>query len=340
MKTIALIFLPLLLILPHLSAQPKVITVDNRPGSEGMYSDPQAANDDDNTKDGDTILVAGSATSYGNVTSYKKLNWVGSGYFFADNDIPGLIQDTTRLNLTFGKMDPFGTSRGSTATGIDGSISVEGDIDDGFEEKIGVSIDRCRTFGNNGWDLQGKATVTRCWLGGNLTLRAVDSSVSNSIMPGLNALNAGTVTVTNCVITNLTGGTNNTSFTNTIFVDVATTNFDQDPSYTYCMDIGNPVLPDGGNNIGPFNLQQVFADPFNGDPATDAYYQLRADSEAIAKGKDGVDMGAFGGPQPYVLSGIPDRPRITGFLVPGIATGSTTLTFEVSAQAFPIPDSQ
>ena len=66
----------------------------------------------------------------------------------------------------------------------------------------------------------------------------------------------------------------------------------------------------------------------------DKAYVLAAGSPAIGSGLNGVDMGIFGGVQPYVISGVPSLPRITRFLVPSTATSTSGLRIEMDAQSF------
>jgi len=44
--------------------------------------------------------------------------------------------------------------------------------------------------------------------------------------------------------------------------------------------------------------------------STDGRWQLKAVSPAIGAGEGGADCGAFGGPNPYILSGLPVGPTI------------------------------
>ena len=102
MKKTYLLLLPLLSLSSWVSAA--TLTVDNNPGSVAMYTGIAAAYED--AEIGDTILVAGSATSYGTLNVYKKLNWVGPGYFLSTNGIPGLSTNSAAVRLTF-KKDGF-----------------------------------------------------------------------------------------------------------------------------------------------------------------------------------------------------------------------------------------
>ncbi len=83
-----------------------VLTVDNNPGSVAMYTSLAAAVNDSNPDGSDTILVAGSPNYYGNINVYKEIHIVAMGYLLADNAIPGLSSDQTRIDITLKKYFP------------------------------------------------------------------------------------------------------------------------------------------------------------------------------------------------------------------------------------------
>jgi len=59
--------------------------------------------------------------------------------------------------------------------------------------------------------------------------------------------------------------------------------------------------------------------------STDGRWQLKNISPAKGAGLEGVDCGMFGGPDPYVLSGIPDIPAIYFFQAPDVGSSSNGL---------------
>ena len=63
----------------------------------------------------------------------------------------------------------------------------------------------------------------------------------------------------------------------------------------------------------------------------DAYWKLKAGSPAIGAGYGGVDCGAFGGPNPYKLAGIPNVPTIYQLTVP--PTGTTNINVTISTKS-------
>ncbi len=65
----------------------------------------------------------------------------------------------------------------------------------------------------------------------------------------------------------------------------------------------------------------------------DAKFQLRTDSNGLEACSEGADCGAFAGTAPYILSGIPARPRISNLGVPSVVLESdSTMTVTVSAE--------
>ncbi len=92
-------------------------------------------------------------------------------------------------------------------------------------------------------------------------------------------------------------------------------------------------MPEGSGNlngqflVGPGGLFEKFES--NKD-----FVELRSDSPAKGAGSGGIDIGATGGPTPYIPGGVPARPRLTLLSAPNAATNASGLTFTVGAQAF------
>lgn len=92
-------------------------------------------------------------------------------------------------------------------------------------------------------------------------------------------------------------------------------------------------LSANGNNL----ISQSLASIITNIGTNDTKYQLAALSPAIGGGVDisgqKPDCGAFGGNDPYKLSGIPGIPTIYGLTVPlNIAVGQTTMTVNISTR--------
>jgi hypothetical protein len=99
----------------------------------------------------------------------------------------------------------------------------------------------------------------------------------------------------------------------------------------------NIMGSDGTNANGnqySIDMNLVFAD-FDGtlQLSTDGKWELLTGSPAIGAGSGGVDCGVFGGPAPYVLSGLPNLPHIYEADVPATATSDSGLPVTVKVMS-------
>jgi len=78
-------------------------------------------------------------------------------------------------------------------------------------------------------------------------------------------------------------------------------------------------------NITNANMSNEFA----GGSSSDGYYQLDGTSQGIGAGVNGEDLGAFGGDDPYVLSGIPSIPAIYYLSAPSSGSSKQGLPVEI-----------
>lgn len=302
-----------------------VHTVDNNAGSVAEYSNLQTAIIEAAT--GDTILIAGSPNYYGLLNVYKELHFVGVGYYLATNSVPGLSTNASAVVLRFKNDISLGNSTGSSVSGLSGFLVSEAGVT--------LTVDKCYDAGNT-WNFNGPVTITRSSSRNAITIResSTSASISNSVIYSLNMLGTNQ-SATNCIIRHEIYTVPSQNVTNCILLAAVTgTRLDLEADFTYCMKIGGGGLPTGdGTNVNNVLLTDVFTGA-GGDQAIDRCYVLKDGSPAIGAGLLNEDMGIFGGDNPYVLSGVPGRPRLTRFDIPPTATGLTDLTFEVESQAF------
>lgn len=91
------------------------------------------------------------------------------------------------------------------------------------------------------------------------------------------------------------------------------------------------LLPSNYINVDFTNM--YFAYPNNpNNLQEDARYQLAPNSPAKGAGENGTDCGAFGGDDPYVLSGIPSIPSIYQLTVPNQVPQNGTLNIQIKAK--------
>ena len=299
------------------SAQAANWCVDNNPNIPALpghfttlaAAHAAAANDD-------TILFAGSATPYASMTVTKRLNLVGVGYLLAENGVPSANTNEARITpaITFSA-----GSEGSTATGLrlDGiSIQVNNAV-----------VARCWaqqiTVGNVSGVL-----IKQCIGQGGITVNGSGNVISNCIQ-GTYRINGANNAVSQCIlgyfdVSGLHNLENTCSLTNSIVLrDFNGSNFSG--TVSNCMDERGRI-PSGNGNI-------LFANVGFTGGSEDMQHRLGAGSPAIGAGLGGVDMGAFGGPAPYLMSGLPPRPRIKVLTSGGLSSTTTGLRVHVEAES-------
>ena len=294
-----------------------VLTVDNRPGSVAMFSSIQSAYNA--AQDGDTILVAGGGANYGNVVSYKRLNWISGPTSFAQLDLD-LRVDTI-----------LGDSSGSLLQGLNCGLTVR-------ENVTGVIVERCTD--RTTWNFFSAVTMRECNLRTNAFFLSPGSSgtyITNSILHSVQ-VGEENVIFDHCYIDSNFNGFINSSVSNTVF-SMNNNNFTLNGStITNSIQLGFDELPTGGGNIitPGLDVNDVFAN---------SNLELAAGSPGIDAGTAGTDLdgsprdiGIYGGQNPYPVTGlITGIPRITRLVAPATATDSTGLVFELDAEAYPRP---
>ena len=85
-------------------------------------------------------------------------------------------------------------------------------------------------------------------------------------------------------------------------------------------------LCSGGTNLYVPSSTPILRATYLSFNIADSLLQLAPNSPAIGAGFNGVDIGMFDGPEPYVLSGIPPFPWIYEFTVPPVYQAPATTT--------------
>jgi len=270
---------------------------------------------------GDTILLAGSPSSYTTATIYKRLNIVGPGYLLSENAIPGLSTNSARLTIDLRKDVLQGDASGSVITGVG---IVNSYVSSGV---TGVRFEKC----SGTITTDSPCVVKGCDLGEAAFRSGSQGSLISNCLLGSLYLRTTNLSATHCVVKSYYEAVPNSSISNSIFTVTPQSSLSTAGSITNCLSIAGAFLPAGGGNInGPVVIGNVFLNT----GSDDAKWQLAPGSPAIGTGTGGSNMGAFGGATPYVLSGVPGRPRLTRLVVPATATSSSGLQFEVDARAF------
>jgi hypothetical protein len=295
--------------------------------SAKIYSDIQDAHDA--AFNDDTLMIEGSSESYSGFTCTKKLVIKGPGYYLDEN--PGLSANTLPARVS---------SAIYFYEGSDGSVIM------------GVDITGSIFLSDN------NLTVRRCILGQtNISTNLENITISECIFSFgyLNSLLVTNLVLINNIFTNsgfyIQQASTGAFLNNVIACDIVTipSGIDIKNNIFFTTSKANvilPLLPDPNicNNIsitdhfGTDNNNQANvseASLFLGalTESTDGTWQLKEGSPAIGAGEGGVDCGAFGGPQPYILSGLPVGPVIYELNVSSYATEDIKLPVTIKVKS-------
>ncbi len=333
-KTLLLTALSLSVLLAHA----KIWRVNNVPGVAADFTTAQAAHDGASAND--TIYLESSPTSYGDLITTKKLTWIGLGYFLAQN-----------TGLQFHNNTGF-VSNVTVNPGSDGSLFQISSTPGNFTINSCSNITLLRCYIEYSLFVYGSSnhiTITQCYLNVGSGLLYIQPSstqfvftLTNNIIR-VNAINvnqnAYQVTFNNNTLFSNGGAPNNNNFidnatiSNNIFYGVSTTGlfdagFPSNVTNNLWVTYNNPTFVGSNGNI--FTASPSTAFVLGASP--DGQYKLAVGSPAIGTGAGNVDMGAYGGANPYIVSMIPAIPTIYQLSVPANATGST-LPCTVSTRA-------
>ena len=93
----------------------------------------------------------------------------------------------------------------------------------------------------------------------------------------------------------------------------------------------NALFGTSNNNQANVPPADIFAN-FN-NTSSDGKYQIKEGGPADGKGRDGVDIGPFGGAKPYKLSGLPDIPIIYQLSTTGVSNSAGKLPITIKVRA-------
>lgn len=331
-KTIILLLFVFGLLAPSLMAGTYRVNnkLDNNPSAK-IYSNLEDALDA--AYNGDTLMIEGSPDSYYSILACtKRLVIKGPGYYLDEN--PGM--SANKLSAKVSGIILNSGSEGSLIMGIQFDSPVQINDDN-------ITLRRCiLTYGiqmsNNA-----NITVSECifldysiyyGLSGSIVTNLV---VTNNIIAANVYFQPGSTGVflnnifSNDNITIPTGFDmkNNILFTTTKdYVDLPLL---PDPDVSYNISISDHF---GTSNHNKANVSEgtLFLGALS--ESTDGKWQLKIGSPATGAGEGGVDCGAFGGPQPYILSGLPAGPVIYELNVSSYSTPDNKLPVTIKVKSY------
>lgn len=336
------------------NASAKIWRVNNNTGVQADYttlSDAVTA-----ANPGDTIYLEASPTSYGGATINKKLIIIGAGYYLTDAANP-----KTQWNSSVSKIDHLSFNPGSAKSVLSGLYS------DSYQylNEQDITIERCNintiVFGNGSNINCDHDTLRQCIIYGITcqpsggTFSAKGEMVYNNIIDrtvdfNYNLANTNAYFINNDFIHHGTYYCENCVFQNNIFYNPNMQTYGSSNYFAYNIfsnDSPTSGVATGNNNQFSKDMQYVYltANTFPyanlDNPPTglshDGQYQLAAGSPALNAGNINgttVDCGAFGGPAPYILSGMPNIPSIYSLTVPSqVNSGTPTINISLSSAA-------
>ncbi len=326
-------FTIILLSLCWLSLNATSWRVNNNPAIDADFDDINAAIAAASA--GDTLYIEGTQYNYGEVTLDKPLVIIGPGYFLLEND-------STLANPLMAQVGEFTISQNASGSAVYGLS---------FYLNLNISASNlviARNWGtynsNFKFWLARFNNVTNVVITQNYLRELVCSYSANNIIVSNNYVsndiefndNQSAIVFNNVVGSNIT--VHNSIVKNNITYQgnnggIGGTN----NVYEYNILNYNPGgnIPPGPGNIIGIDPEDVFVD-YDGSLgySTDGKWQLKEGSIAIGYGENGVDCGMFGGPSPYILSGLPPVPHIYEAIVPvsGSAASGLTVTIKVKSQ--------
>lgn len=301
-----------------------LIRVNANPTADADYTVLQTAIDNANA--GDTIYVETEGGSVGSASVDKQLTFIGKGYYLNEQDSTYQSVSTHAIQVNFNATLPA-NPHGSKFIGLE--ITGMTDI-----RANNITFEKCKidyiqlNYGGSNYYNSG-LSVIQCSVASmtssTLNLPVNNLFISNSILDDVDYIKC----TSNCLFVNNQIGNNsgpNSSiiavvesmiFENNIFLDAVPSNSSNPASNNQFHNNVFVNLPTNFTTNGIGNIAATSASLFVGGTGSDAQYQLSTTSPAKGAGLNGVDCGPFGGATPYVLSGLPDLPRvfkiITGF---------------------------
>lgn len=305
-------------------------------------ADPEAAN-------GDTIHVEPSTTTYAFPTINKQVVIIGNGYLLSGATGNAGLQENTNPSSVGG----FRFASGSAGTKIIGITLTAGqDFAAGYSGNVDITFEKCRFTNNPLFSFATGVTYT------NIAIRKCLIAGINNTVPATTTLN--NFILENCIM-----------FGNVFYFQPTLANNFMVRNCTFSLNdvrlqnayVANNIIRSLSgntfiacnvkNNIFTFNQTGVVVGPLstNGNNlvnqaigsiilntgSDDGQFQLAAGSPAINGGVDiggqKPNCGAFGGNDPYKLSGIPGIPTIYSLTVPTLVPlGSPTMNVTFSTR--------
>lgn len=328
MKTLFTLFIALFL---FASVDAKIVYLNNnleKPDiSENLYinwADAYAA-----VSAGDTIYVVGSNFHHGTITINKPIVILGPGYFLNEN----VQTQINKKSAMFSRIYLVSGSNGTTLKGLS--------ITSGYNQGININdqvsdivitntIFNYIAFATASGTVHDNILIHKCYFGGlshsyNQTGIITNLIVTNNVITGAVSIengSTGTIAHNLFLHNTLTIGTSSSfNFFNNIYLNKDQNSFTIQPLPDASVHHNISLTGAFGSDNNNFTAPQSTLFNTDENASTDGQYMLSENSPAKGAGSNGTDIGPFGGPDPYRLSGLPNLPNIYELSTGGLVSG-------------------
>lgn len=341
-----ILFLTFLLFPWVLFAQ-NAFTVSNIPGVKADYSSLQGALD--SVADGSTLYVFPSTITYGGGVVNKKVLIYGTGFLLEQNAIPATTPNTYGVNIQWLDIKPGGSNSYIEGVQFNNmffkqvpGLPVATPLQ--IDSASNIIISRCAFFPHgSGYFVTTDATynciIRDCYFdlvesgegnasfflndknSGSAALRFLNNIITNRHTGGgfnnYNVIASSDISFTNNTIIAAFSVSDfqNMKYVNNIFIDtnpgaaLASSSIHM-PVNAHHNITNRSNLLNATSNIINANPDSMFQYSLFGFHSEDQQWQLLSNSFANTYGTGGIACGAYGGTNPYTLSGIPELPNI------------------------------
>jgi hypothetical protein len=340
-------------IVASFSSYATIRRVDANPANNAPFTTIQAAHDAATA--GDTIQIAGAATSYAGASFTKQLVIIGPGYFLGENIDTQANKSPAKISTQF----IFKTgSNGSFVMGLyfdlgSDCIDIEAGVNNLVIKRNYLRGDGAVRFNSTNGAAINNTTIQQNYFDSHpitysYTVTNNNILLLNNYMEGsVSGINGSTLVVKHNIINttenfafnNSNQIANSTIQNNIIIITGGSPITGLGLANSFTNNLCNISLFGTANgNQEPVSMATVFeVDPATSNPSpftTDSRWTLKAaTSPALAAGASGEDCGIYGGTDPYVLSGLPSIPAIYELTAPTSASQSGGLNVTIKAKS-------
>lgn len=303
-----------------MTAQATILRVSNLTNSGAPYSsisDAMSA-----AMDGDTIMVDGSSTSYGDITIDRKIVLMGPGYWLAENG----VNTEGSAAATVGAVTLSDNAAGTTICGMWVSGQMTIDVPN-------VVVNRCHTY-----YIRIAAAATNCVFHQNFMYTTTTGQIISGKSDSEYAVN--TQITNNIIIQENTGNfptspvvyLNEAYIANNTFAYFNMNNYGTKTGIASCTNctIEKNVGGSLGNISGCTYVDNCTYDSWIYTTRTsDLTIKDQELDTTIAEEIAAKNAGAFNGDDPYVISGVPAGPMIQDITVPASVQQGSSLNVTI-----------